>query len=199
MSMLLKGIFKKQNAPLFQNRDDSDKKILTDFSLRRAWFDTFLKEKQIPLFTCPSCGYPILRERGTFEYCNICDWEDDSQDDDSADEIWGGPNKRLSLTESRLIIGKSLHILEQKYHGHINLNEDEVLDIIRYRNALLEYHQWQRARAKYLQRYRINHSRKVQHRSLLLLIKRKENWLSSFISNVRKRILFFNRKRLGID
>jgi hypothetical protein len=52
-------------------------------------------------FTCPCCGYPMLPERGAYEICKLCDWEDDGQDDPRADEIWGGPNGDYSLTEAR--------------------------------------------------------------------------------------------------
>ena len=51
--------------------------------------------------TCPCCGYPTLSERYGYEICGLCDWEDDGQDDPYADEAWGGPNGRYSLTEAR--------------------------------------------------------------------------------------------------
>jgi hypothetical protein len=31
----------------------------------------------------------------------VCFWHDDGQDDPHADEVWGGPNKGLSLTAAR--------------------------------------------------------------------------------------------------
>jgi len=50
---------------------------------------------------CPCCGYKTLKERGEFEICPVCFWEDDGQDDDDADEILGGPNGDISLTQGR--------------------------------------------------------------------------------------------------
>ena len=50
---------------------------------------------------CPCCGYPTLEERGIFEICNLCNWEDDGQNDSYLDEVWGGPNGDYSLTEAR--------------------------------------------------------------------------------------------------
>ena len=50
---------------------------------------------------CPCCGYPTLTERAAYEICLLCNWEDDGQDDDSADEVWGGPNADYSLSEAR--------------------------------------------------------------------------------------------------
>ncbi len=50
---------------------------------------------------CPCCGYPTLHGRGGYGICELCDWEDDGQDDTHADEVWGGPNGKYSLTEAR--------------------------------------------------------------------------------------------------
>lgn len=36
-----------------------------------------------------------------FEICPVCFWEDDGQDDADADEVFGGPNGNLSLTQAR--------------------------------------------------------------------------------------------------
>jgi len=53
-------------------------------------------------FRCPCCGYKTLSRRAAWEICQVCFWEDDGQDDETADEVWGGPNKKLSLTQARL-------------------------------------------------------------------------------------------------
>jgi hypothetical protein len=42
-----------------------------------------------------------LTERGGYELCCLCDWEDDGQDDADADDVRGGPNGSYSLTEAR--------------------------------------------------------------------------------------------------
>ena len=52
-------------------------------------------------FRCPCCGYPTLDEKSCYEICRVCNWEDDGQDDTSADEVLGGPNGDYSLTEAR--------------------------------------------------------------------------------------------------
>jgi hypothetical protein len=36
-----------------------------------------------------------------FNICPVCFWEDDGQDDRNADEVVGGPNYELSLTQAR--------------------------------------------------------------------------------------------------
>ncbi|CDR07482.1 hypothetical protein GCM10022420_004250 [Streptomyces iranensis] len=52
-------------------------------------------------YSCPCCGFVTLDERGNYEICPVCFWEDDGQDDHDADEVRGGPNRGLSLTEAR--------------------------------------------------------------------------------------------------
>jgi hypothetical protein len=41
-----------------------------------------------------------LNERGGWEICAVCFWEDDGQDDHDADNVRGGPNGALSLTQA---------------------------------------------------------------------------------------------------
>ncbi|AXP81603.1 hypothetical protein CJ739_2530 [Mariniflexile rhizosphaerae] len=65
--------------------------------------------------TCPSCGYPTLDERNTWEICGICFWEDDGQDDQDADKVYGGPNSDYSLTAHRLEWDKNLKELKKDY------------------------------------------------------------------------------------
>ena len=50
---------------------------------------------------CPCCGFLTLRERGRFEICPVCSWEDDGQDDADASVVRGGPNGSLSLEDAR--------------------------------------------------------------------------------------------------
>lgn len=56
--------------------------------------------KDLPL-RCPCCGYKTLVEGVAFEICTVCFREDDGQNDDDADEVLGGPNGNLSLTQAR--------------------------------------------------------------------------------------------------
>jgi hypothetical protein len=55
----------------------------------------------VTALACPCCRCRTLRERAGFEICPVCFWEDDGQDDADADEVRGGPNGDLSLTEAR--------------------------------------------------------------------------------------------------
>ena len=49
--------------------------------------------------SCPCCGSSVLRERGAFEICPVCGWEDDPAQ--SADpDLEGGAND-MSLNAAR--------------------------------------------------------------------------------------------------
>ena len=50
---------------------------------------------------CPCCTNLTLKESGASEVCPVCFWEDDGQSDTNADEIRGGANGLLSLSEAR--------------------------------------------------------------------------------------------------
>lgn len=50
---------------------------------------------------CPCCSCRTLNERGAFEMCPVCWWEDDGQDNADADVARGGPNGELSLSDAR--------------------------------------------------------------------------------------------------
>ncbi len=52
-------------------------------------------------YRCPCCGYKTLNERGDYEICEVCFWEDDGQDDVDANTICHlGPN-HMSLARGR--------------------------------------------------------------------------------------------------
>ena len=46
-------------------------------------------------------GYLHRHERGGFDICKVCFWEDDGQDEADAQTVRGGPNGSLSLSEAR--------------------------------------------------------------------------------------------------
>jgi hypothetical protein len=52
-------------------------------------------------YRCPCCNYRTLDERGGFDICQVCFWEDDGQDSHDADETRGGPNGILSLSQAQ--------------------------------------------------------------------------------------------------
>jgi len=78
---------------------------------RKKWFAGYIdrltnhsvvrKRQEGNKYACPCCGYLTLDERGGDEICPVCFWEDDGQDDEDADTVRGGPNRRLSLTQAR--------------------------------------------------------------------------------------------------
>ena len=80
-----------------------------ELARRSAWFHEYVNRldaqpADLPL-RCPCCGCKTLGERGGFEICPVCFWEDDGQDDHDADVIRGGPNRALSLSVARANYG----------------------------------------------------------------------------------------------
>ena len=67
--------------------------------------------------SCPSCGYMTLSERGGFEICSFCYWEDDGQDNADADEVMGGPNGHYSLTVHREELFDWMTTLKERKHA----------------------------------------------------------------------------------
>ena len=91
----------------------SDKKPTEEeLAARHAWFEDYtrrLSEQSVVagtrpdgLYPCPCCYCLTLGERGGFEICPVCFWEDDGQDEHDADVVRGGPNGSLSLTQGRM-------------------------------------------------------------------------------------------------
>ncbi len=76
-----------------------------EMARRVAWFHGYVARManqpvDLPL-RCPCCGCLTLDERGDYDICPVCFWEDDGQDDYDADVVRGGPNRSLSLTQAR--------------------------------------------------------------------------------------------------
>ncbi|WP_318646704.1 CPCC family cysteine-rich protein [Variovorax sp. VRV01] len=62
---------------------------------------TYVVPTEKPGLPCPCCRHITLAERGGYEICPVCFWEDDGQDDDDASVVRGGPNGSLSLAQAR--------------------------------------------------------------------------------------------------
>ena len=91
-------------------RGPHDDPSMTDEELiaqRTGWFETYNAQKNVFAtksggpYSCPCCGHVTLAERGAYEICGECGWEDDGQDDHDAQLVRGGPNGRESLAEAR--------------------------------------------------------------------------------------------------
>ncbi len=74
---------------------------------RTAWFEAYTSMPNVVApashgpYSCPCCGHVTLSERGGYEICGECKWEDDGQDDHDAHVVRGGPNGPLSLEAAR--------------------------------------------------------------------------------------------------
>ncbi len=75
-------------------------------------------------YHCPCCGYKTLSERGRYEICPVCFWEDDGQDEEDKDVIRGGPNGKLSLTQARINF-QTFGTCEQEFINHVRKPEPD--------------------------------------------------------------------------
>lgn len=103
-------------------------------ALRRQVFDAYgnreiERTSDLPpdgvRFSCPCCGYPTLNERGAFQICRLCWWEDDGQDDRNADQVLGGPNHGYSLLVARTNFENYLVMYPPEFDTRISGPESE--------------------------------------------------------------------------
>ncbi len=104
--------------------------VLEEFYTFRNNMENFVRNNNLESHCCPCCGYPTLEEKGGYEICVICNWEDEDQDGESADEIWGGANGSTSLTEARYNFNNSLRRYEAKNGKKKILDPKAVLLIV---------------------------------------------------------------------
>ena len=94
---------------------------------------------------CPCCGYRTLDAGADYEICPVCFWEDDGQRDADADEVRGGPNNGVSLTQARQNFrefGASSH----RVLRHVrNPKPEEVYVYSKRRGLPMRFSEWQRA------------------------------------------------------
>lgn len=91
-------------------RGPNDDPSMSDDELirrRTEWFFAYTSQKNVLApprgtpYTCPCCGHATLAERGAYEICDECGWEDDGQDDHDSSVRRGGPNGAESLDQAR--------------------------------------------------------------------------------------------------
>lgn len=73
---------------------------------------------------CPCCGYLTLEDGADYEICAVCFWEDDGQGEDEADEVRGGPNYDLSLTQARKNFAE-FGATERRFLEHVRMPKPE--------------------------------------------------------------------------
>lgn len=84
-------------------------------------------------YNCPCCGLPTLFALGCYGICPVCWWEDDGQNDENADEVFGAPNHGYSLTKARSNYRKHGHMYD--FGNGLKVVEQPTAD----RVALVEY------------------------------------------------------------
>lgn len=74
--------------------------VTNEFLCQKLNVDS-IKGNPIELQSCPCCGFKTIGERGNYEICTVCWWEDNGQDNKHSDEIMAGPNYGISLIQGR--------------------------------------------------------------------------------------------------
>ncbi len=107
-----------------------------ELNRRQRWFEWYVEqqacnsirsaESEAGPFRCPCCGFRTLDERGGYDICPVCFWEDDGQDDHDADVVRGGPNGALSLTQARANY-RQLGASEERFLGNVRVPRPEEL------------------------------------------------------------------------
>lgn len=109
------------------------KAILEFFQNRRVAFNNYISHNglQKRITTCPSCGFPTLHPPAIQEICDVCNWQNDGQDDADADSVAGGPNGKLSLTDSRIEFGLELDENGFDMNASIIRNPEIILTVLK--------------------------------------------------------------------
>lgn len=69
-----------------------------------------------PMEPCACCGYKTIREKGCYEICPICYWEDDSVQE--ADPWFSGGANKPSLYKAQMNF-KVYGAMEQRFQRHV--------------------------------------------------------------------------------
>jgi Cysteine-rich CPCC len=96
------------NSPVRRHPKDDPALSNEEIAARRvAWFHAYIGQRNVfapageSPYTCPCCGHATLTERGAYEICSECGWEDDGQDEHDSAVVRGGPNGPVSLDQAR--------------------------------------------------------------------------------------------------
>lgn len=90
--------------------------MLAAFQRRRDAYDRALADSDIIYHkhTCPACGFPTLDERGMYEVCIVCLWEDSGGGGERDPTLIAAPNY-TSLLQERVNVAGMLAALERTH------------------------------------------------------------------------------------
>lgn len=117
---------KKYDQVLMIWLKDSLQAVTNEYLCQSLGVDS-IEGEPVKLLECPCCGYCTIGERANYEICSVCWWEDDGQDNDTANDIYGGPNHKISLAQGRYNFLK------------FGLYDPERKDLIKYKESVSKY------------------------------------------------------------
>jgi hypothetical protein len=75
-------------------------------------------------FECPCCGKKTLTERGNYEICKVCGWEDDDIQSDDPDYAGGANHISLNEAQKAWAEGKDIHsLMIEAFHKASNTSK----------------------------------------------------------------------------
>ena len=108
-----------------------------DVDPRQQWFEEYVRQLTANSvvrppqpgvrYRCPCCRFLTLDERGGYEICPVCFWEDDGQDDQDAARVRGAPNGSLSLEQGRANFA-AFGACEEKSKKHVRPPTPDEID-----------------------------------------------------------------------
>ncbi|MBA3471544.1 MAG: hypothetical protein H0T53_18060 [Herpetosiphonaceae bacterium] len=85
-----------------------------------------MADNRLTRYPCPCCGFLTLEERGCWDICDVCFWEDDPLQADDP-KFWGGANK-MSLYEAQVAY-KEIGAKEERVKQYVRSpTPDEIPD-----------------------------------------------------------------------
>ena len=86
-------LFKVSEGSFYGKPNEYLSKLVSEIAGR----DLEVEGRVEQLFACPCCNYETLEQRGEYDICPVCFWEDDGNNDPSR---YSGPN-HMTLSEGR--------------------------------------------------------------------------------------------------
>lgn len=121
-------------------RSAAERALLGDFEARRRAFEEALEASNIlhGKHLCPCCGLPTLDERGDYEVCVVCLWEDGI---DETDPRRVAPPNYVSLERARIDAADQLRAYEGAHGALLEGGVDPLVRAIKRFEARLRQHE----------------------------------------------------------
>jgi hypothetical protein len=120
-----------------ERRSSAERALLDEVEARRRAFSDALEASNIlhGKHLCPCCGLPTIDERGDYEVCVVCLWEDGIGETDPRRV---SPPNYVSLERARIDVGAHLRAYEAVYGDLLRGGVDPLVRAIKRFGARLQ-------------------------------------------------------------